>query len=83
MKNINEDYSISKIPTQVAVASRLDSIVTTLIQGVKFSITRIKQRSEQAKQQTYYQRRMQKQLQQDTTYQLPLEMKLRMGFHRS
>lgn len=83
MKNINEDYSISKFPTQVEVASKLNSNVTGFIEGVKNLFVGIKQQSEQAKRETYYQRRMQKQLQQDDTCQLPLEMKLRMGFHRS
>jgi hypothetical protein len=83
MRDINKTYSISEFPTQLVIASRLISIVNRIIEGGQILIAREKKASAEARLNVYYKKRMQKQLHQDTINPMPLEMKLRMGFHRS
>jgi hypothetical protein len=82
MKSISKDYSISEFPTQLAIASKFTSMVNRIVETGEIFIAQRKKASAEARLSVYYKNRLQKQ-QQDSIDQLPLEMKLRMGFHRS
>jgi len=83
MRNINKDCSISEYPGQLVIASKLISIVNQIVEAGKALIARKKKASADARLNVYYKNRMKKQKHQNTINQMPLEMKLRMGFHRS
>lgn len=82
MKNISNESIINEFPAQIKVAPGLVSIVNRLIDNIQNLVARARLANAEAWTRTYYQRRMQKQLDQDTINYVPLEMTLRMGFHR-
>ena len=83
MKSISKDYSISEFSTQLVVASKFTSMVNRIVEAGRILIARNKKAYAEAKLNVYYKNRLQKQQLQDSFNQMPLEMKLRMGFHRS
>ena len=83
MRNISKDYSIFEFPTQLVIASKFTSIVDRIVEGGQILIARKKKANAEARLNVYYNNRLQKQQPQDSINQMPLEMKLRMGFHRS
>ncbi len=82
MKNISNESIINEFPAQIKVAPGLVSIVNRLIDNIQNLVARARLANAEDWTRTYYQRRMQKQLDQDTINYVPLEMTLRMGFHR-
>jgi hypothetical protein len=82
MKNISNESIINEFPVQIKVAPGLVSIVNRLNDNIQKLVARARLANAEAWTRAYYQRRMQKQLDQDTINYVPLEMKLRMGFHR-
>ena len=83
MSNINNQYTISEYLISVEGAPKTASFLNSIIEGGQKFIAQTMQKSAEARLKTYYSRRLQKQLNQDTPEMVPMEMKLRMGFHRS
>ena len=83
MNNINKEYTINEYLTSVEVAPKTVLFFNSIIEGGQKIIAQTMQKREETKLKTYYSRRLQKQLNQDTPELVPMEMKLRMGFHRS
>lgn len=83
MKSINKELVISGYSTHVEVASKMLSFGNELIKGMRNLIVRAKRKHAEARLKIYYEKRqMHRQLYQDPTNQIPLDMKLRMGMCR-
>ena len=83
MNNINNQYTISEYLTSIEVAPKTVSFFNSVIEDGRKFIAQTMKKSAKVKLKTYYSRRLQNQLNQDTPEMVPMEMKLRMGFHRS
>lgn len=84
MKSINKELVISGYSTHVEVASKMLFFGNVLIEGVGNLIVRAKRKHAEARLNIYYKKRqMHRQLYQDPTNQISLDMKLRMGMFRS